>query len=215
MRHKNSHPPGNPNGRLCATVKRLPHATRNIGEIVEQYILDYRDKHEREMEFYREQPSLRKAVSVAAHCIGRNGRKHPHQWRRTERTLNRAASELDSVLRAIRKCSDFAALIGLLGQTLESVWGIGELTIYDIAHRVGAYLGFEPRLVYLHSGTRDAAKLLGIDGKLRAIEPFVLPSAFQRLRPYEIEDALCIYKDELKQLSSRVLVRHKSMRGKC
>jgi hypothetical protein len=47
---------------------------RNVGEIVERYILEYRDKHEREMNFYREQPSLRKAVSLAAHCIGMCGK---------------------------------------------------------------------------------------------------------------------------------------------
>jgi hypothetical protein len=203
MRHKNPLILGKPNGRLCAAVKRLPRTPRNIGEIVDRYILEYRDKHEREMNFYRrDHLSLRNAVNFAARCVGISG-KHPHQWRLTEKTLNNAASALEPELKAIRKCGDFESLMSLLEDKLGNVWGIGELTTYDIAHRIGAHLGFDPELIYLHRGTRDGAKVLGIDGKLRAIKPSVLPSAFRRLRPCEIEDALCIYKDELKQLSSR------------
>ena|SRR5579863_6225617 len=130
-----------------------------------------------------------------------------------------ADSRCDSAMfareRPIRKCQNFAALIGFLEQTLESVRGIGELTIYDIAHRVGAFLGLEPELVYLHRSTRDGAKVLGIASKLRMIELSVLPSAFRRLRPYEMEDALCIYKDELKQLSVKCLARNKRTSGNC
>lgn len=192
----------------------MPLAIRNIGDIVDCYILVYRDKHKDELNFYRDQVSLRKAVSLSAHCIGISG-KHPHQRRLTEKTLNSAASELGSVLKAIGKCRDFASLIGLLEHTLETVRGIGELTTYDIAHRVGAYLGIEPELVYLHRGTREGAKILGISSKLHAIEPSALPSAFRRLRPYEMEDALCIYKDELTQISELRPSRGNVIRGNC
>ena len=41
--------------------------------------------------------------------------------------------------------------------------------------------------------------MLVIDGRTRMIEPSVLPSVFRRLKPCEMEDALCIYKEELKQ----------------
>ena len=144
MRHKNFHASSPSTAKLCATGKRPRNSVRSLGEIVERYILEYRGKHEEELKFYREQPSLRKAVGLAARSIGTGGRKHPHQWRLTGETLNSAASELESVLRAIRKCRNFAALIGLLESTLENVRGIGDLTTYDIAHRVGAYLSLEP-----------------------------------------------------------------------
>jgi hypothetical protein len=215
MRHKNSHASVNANGKLCPTGKRPQNAVRSLGEIVERYILEYRGKHEEELKFYREQQSLRKAVGLAARSIGMGGRKHPHQWRLTAETLNSAASELESVLRAIRKCGNFGALIGLVEQSLENVRGIGDLTTYDIAHRVGAYLCLEPELVYLHRGTRNGAKLLGIDERTRVIEPSVLPSVFRRLKPYEMEDALCIYKEDLKQLARQDLERHHRRRGHC
>jgi len=35
-----------------------------------------------------------------------------------------------------------------------SVHGMGKLLVYDIAHRIGAYFGKSPALVYLHRGTK-------------------------------------------------------------
>lgn len=44
----------------------------------------------------------------------------------------------------------------------QHVVGIGELTEYDIALRIGVCLGIYPEKVYLHAGTRKGAKKLGI-----------------------------------------------------
>ena len=41
--------------------------------------------------------------------------------------------------------------------------GIGSLTVYDTATRIGAFLKLEPDRVYLHAGTRDGARALGFD----------------------------------------------------
>jgi hypothetical protein len=80
---------------------------------------------------------------------------------------------------------------------------VGPLIIYDTAYRIGAKLGLEPRLVYLHCGTRKGALLLGL-GKGR---PYLRPEelqerneAFRFLRPYEIEDCLCIYKRDIERI---------------
>lgn len=72
---------------------------------------------------------------------------------------------------------------------------IGALTVYDIAHRIGAHFRKAPRLVYLHAGTRTGARVFHISGD--SFDPKILPKAFSRLAPSEIEDCLCIYKDEL------------------
>ena len=68
--------------------------------------------------------------------------------------------------------------------------------MYDIAHRVGAHFGKTPQLIYLHAGTRIGARVFNISGD--AFDPKELPRAFRRLIPAEIEDCLCIYKDELR-----------------
>lgn len=73
--------------------------------------------------------------------------------------------------------------------------GIADLTIYDITHRIGAYLGKGPRVVYLHRGTAEGARHLGFRGT--TLDPKLLPTAFSKLTPAEIEDCLCIYKSDL------------------
>jgi hypothetical protein len=86
---------------------------------------------------------------------------------------------------------DFDALHEIVKREIGSVHGIGALTVYDIAHRIGAYLGKSPKMVYLHRGTKEGAAILGFRGE--SLDPTQLPSAFSRLTPAEIEDCLCIY----------------------
>jgi hypothetical protein len=74
-------------------------------------------------------------------------------------------------------------------------WKAPKLTVYDISHRIGAYFGKAPERVYLHAGVRVGARALGIGGD--SFDPKILPKPFARLTPSEIEDCLCIYKDEL------------------
>ena len=84
----------------------------------------------------------------------------------------------------------------IVKREIGSVHGIGKLMVYDIAHRIGAYLGQAPTLVYLHRGTKEGAATLGFRGE--TLDPAALPAVFSRLTPSEIEDCLCIYKDELR-----------------
>lgn len=51
--------------------------------------------------------------------------------------------------------------------------------------------------MFLHAGTRTGARALGLDTSRQAISPDELPKAFRKLNPREIEDVLCIYKDQL------------------
>ena len=77
--------------------------------------------------------------------------------------------------------------------------GIGELTVYDIAVRIGAFLRLEPEVVYLHAGTRAGASTLGLGRGATVLRIDELPAPFRRLRPREIEDCLCIYKSQLNE----------------
>jgi ABC-type arginine/histidine transport system permease subunit len=69
--------------------------------------------------------------------------------------------------------------------------------VYDTALRLGANLRLLPREVYLHAGTRRGARALGLDYRSESVSMRLLPAALRRLRPYEVEDVLCIYKDWL------------------
>ena len=91
-------------------------------------------------------------------------------------------------------------------QKIGQIGGVGVLAVYDIAHRLGAFRGKEPKLVYLHSGSAEGAALLGFTGP--TVDKKELPEAFSPLTCAEIEDFLCIYK---KQLVGKSLAELKSM----
>jgi hypothetical protein len=79
----------------------------------------------------------------------------------------------------------------------EPIPGIGELTVYDTALRIGAHFGLEPERVYVHAGTREGARALGFENRRTTIDMNELPEPLQRLSAREAEDMLCIYKHSL------------------
>jgi hypothetical protein len=105
-------------------------------------------------------------------------------------------AKLQGIGRKLAKAQDFGALHRMIDEEIGGMRGIGALTVYDIAHRIGAHFGKMPELVYLHAGTRVGARVFNINGD--SFDPKVLPKPFARLAPYEIEDCLCIYKGELR-----------------
>jgi hypothetical protein len=135
--------------------------------------------------------SRQRAIEFAALSKREDGSRHPHQNRIPEKTLAKAEKRLQKCAPEIQHCRSFDELHDLICQEFEDISGIGKLTRYDIATRIGAHLGLEPKLVYLHAGAAAAAKRLGFHGD--TIDPNELPAAFHRLRPDEIEDCLCVY----------------------
>lgn len=76
--------------------------------------------------------------------------------------------------------------------------GIGDLTVYDTAVRIGYSFGLHPEKVYIHRGAKTGAKnLLGrkaVHGR-KFLYMHELPIEFQSLTPMEVENCLCIYKN--------------------
>lgn len=97
----------------------------------------------------------------------------------------------------IEKCVHFDELFSLVEKLLLPIKGIGELYVYDTTLRIGANLNLLPTKIYLHAGTRTGAKRIGFQGTKKAIEVSELPPVLQQLKPFEIEDVLCIFKNEL------------------
>jgi hypothetical protein len=189
-------------GRVfCRAPQESSESIRSFSDVVSSYIRDHRGFAADDLDFYRNQRSLRDAIELAARCVRRDGKRQSHQRRLRAVVLNEAAEVLQDAHRAIRRCDDFHELITLLTEKIGHIYGLGELAIYDIAHRIGAYLGVRPEKVYLHRGTRDGAKVLGLDNRKDTIEVQNLPRTFLRLRPDEIEDCLCIYKAVLRKLA--------------
>jgi hypothetical protein len=167
-------------------------------EVVTDYIRHYRPRGQADACFFR---SLASSAEAIKHAVRPKGRKHPHQYLIPSALLDEAEHRLRRAVPELTQAVGFAGLYGLIERAVGSIHGIGELAVYDIAHRIGMHLGKAPELVYLHRGAREGAAILGFHGK--TLDPKLLPLAFSRLTATEIEDSLCIYKSKLSGVASR------------
>lgn len=180
----------------CRPHTNAAAASKSLEAIVQLYLDCHATNEERYLRFYAVQRSLPDAITKAAMAELPSGKRFSHQRRIPGTVLTRAK---DALLKLdYNNVHSFSKLYAMVAQALRPIRGIGILTIYDTAHRLGAYLKLSPEVVYLHAGVRVGAKSLGL-GYWKATLPIsVFPSAFQKLRPEQVEDCLCIYKRELK-----------------
>jgi hypothetical protein len=175
---------------------------RTFADVVSDYKKYHRPSAQRVLEFYRSLPTLRLAIEHASAARQCETRRHPHQYRLSRRTLADVGRKLLKANAEIESCSDFDALFELIKTKIGTTKGVGELMVYDTAHRIGVRLGLQPTKVYLHRGTRDGALALGKGKGAKALDKKEFGRMFCSLAPHEIEDCLCIYKDELRRLRS-------------
>jgi hypothetical protein len=175
----------------------------SCNDVVADYLAKYTTNAEAEMRWFHQPVSIAEAIERACESRLPNGRgrlvRHGHQCRIPARALREAAMRLNERNATITATPDFRSLHDLVEATIGPIAGIGELTIYDIAHRVGAHTGAAPSEVYVHRGTRKGARALAFHGR-KTIAIRKLPAAFQRLTAAQAEDALCIYHKELADL---------------
>jgi hypothetical protein len=167
----------------------------NFAAIVKDYTSRHRENARREVRYYMIQRSLADAIRQAALSRLPSGKRHPHQRRIPLHVLQAAERRLQAIAAQLQASTSFAELHGLIERQIKPIRGIGDLAIYDIAHRIGAYLRHAPEAVYLHAGTREGAHALNFAGK--TIDVRELPPGLRKLSAAEIEDCLCIYKDAL------------------
>ena len=172
-----------------------------LKQIVAAYIRDRRDRKRKELEWFKGlRPRLDVAILNAVKFDPTDGKKHDHQQRVPKDKLHDAHERLQAAKPEIKAAEDFDALYTIIEEQIRPVFRQGFLTVYDIALRIGAFLGKEPKRVYLQTGSAEGARLLGF--KDARVDPKELPGAFSRLTPTEIEDCLCIYKSEIAAAST-------------
>jgi hypothetical protein len=172
-----------------------------LEQIVRHYVDDHQDRARRELRYYAIQRTDEEAVRKAALAQLPNGKRHPHQYRVPRAALAESCDRLLLNLLQLRRAQDFDELFDLVGQIIGPIPGIGQLTIYDTALRLGARFGLSPDRVYLHAGTREGAHALGFSANRESVEKDELPPALTVLSARELEDFLCIYKARLARLS--------------
>jgi hypothetical protein len=172
---------------------------RHLEDVVADYVKRHRLHHLREHRWFAIQRTLDDAIERAGMAVSPAGKRLHHQRRIPNAVLRCWTEAILGKRRRIEKAQTFAALHDVLSELAADLHGIGELTVYDTATRLGAFLNLRPKFVYLHAGTREGARALGIDQRAH-VKPANLPKAFRKLQPAEIEDVLCIYKAEIARL---------------
>ena len=184
----------------------IRNAATNECEKLEIYIKEYKYNYSKttaeEIKEFKNMPSITDAIKKAALMIIGKGKRHPHHRRKSKKTLETAKDILLKNQTEISKADNFHNLHEIIIKALNGTKGIGPLYCYDTTFLIGAHLGKLPEKIYLHAGTKKGAKNMAIDvwGK-KYIEMKDIPCCeiFERkcLKPYEIEDFLCIYKEQL------------------
>lgn len=185
---------GSDSGPDCGT--RGGTRVGTLRGIVGHYIATFRDRARQELDFFASQPTLEDAVRKAAHAEDERGKRLGHQCRIPGRVLKESAYYLTAALAEIKAARTFEALHEVVQREILGIHGIGALTVYDTTLRIAAWLRLEPARVFLHAGTRVGARRLGLEATCESVAIRELPAPLRSLRPSEIEDVLCIYKDE-------------------
>ena len=130
---------------------------------------------------------------------------HPHQWRVAKKSLREFEKKLKAIIDRLKQAKNFEKLYELVCEA--RVWGIGPVTLYDAALRIGACISILPRdFVYLHGGAKIPGN--GRSGKL-SISSFVPLFAAYGMTAYEIEEFLCCFHSLLSEKAIIVTIPSK------
>lgn len=176
----------------------------DLEELVDSFKLKYFCILERELDHYKG-ISFDEAIKRAAKVEVIANKKHPHQYRIKQTAIYNMSIALQKAHKeqVFFGIDSFEKLHEKVHATISDIHGVGELTVYDTAVRIGVCLGLEPTQVYLHRGTKEGARyLLPKIKNLKKIDKAEFPQALWNLSEDMIESLLCIYKDQLEKLDS-------------
>jgi hypothetical protein len=155
-------------------------------------------------EWMEKSPDFTTAVRRACESRRPNGKMHPHQTKVRAVAREAFGLKIMSYRREIQRMQTFHEVWSLL-DTIKP-WGIGDLTCYDVAERLGRYLGLGPERVYLHAGPLVGARALGIDIRGRRwLEMKDLPIQMRELTADSAEDFLCVFRRKLERFRNHTV----------
>jgi hypothetical protein len=141
---------------------------------------------------------IREAIQRATAGRGADGKMFAMDRRIDPKAREVFTEALIDIRDDIRRAIDFEELFDLVEGGAPR--RIGDLTIYNVSMRIGAYLGLVPiRYVYLHAGPlRGWKRLFGSKGNPPKRLPLAsFPPELRELSPVLVEDLLCEYRDFL------------------
>lgn len=171
---------------------------KSLNKLVDDYRSCHKPHLENELNYYRGINELADALMAAGLFWQNENEIHNHQYRINKESKKLFSRNLRNV--SMGEVSTFADLYNRIFSC--RVKGVGSLTIYDTALRLGAHLKMLPDGIYLHAGAYVGYKNLLGKVPIPQIIPYSqdIKELFNGLMPYEIENFLCIYKDDFKEL---------------
>lgn len=198
----------------CSLTKNNLKELENLSslkEILDDYKLRKNDFWRKVMSFYTGLSDIDEAIKHASKFHKDQTHCDEHQRRILKDSKRKFATLLKKLKAQILTCANFKDLYDLLKKKCKPA-GIGDLAIYDTAMRLGAYLekstgkDFTPQEVYLHNGTAAGAtslkKMNKISYSSNPVPLSVFSNLFKGLKPFEIEEVLCVYKNVLAKLAN-------------
>jgi len=172
---------------------------KSVNEVIDHYLDNDNENVLQELRDIRS-ITLRDVILIYGKGKDIDGRHLDHFRKIRTNSLRQASKELIGIIELIRDCGNFQEVFELLNKKIK-IFGIGEMYLYDISFYLSARLGFKPKHIYMHRGTREGAKYLGLDIRREFIpkEEFEkLEKGFKKINAYDIENLLCSYKTILK-----------------
>jgi hypothetical protein len=143
-----------------------------------------------------EKLNLTEAIEKAAKSIDptKNNKLFSHQKRVGYKVANMGYEELKLKEKEINHCQSFEEILAITDKVSQQVYRLGPLWSYDTALRIGFQKTVYPKYVYIQAGVRKGyKKIFNHSAKARFVEKIVFPKELQALKPYEIENFLCIW----------------------
>jgi hypothetical protein len=180
---------------------------RTLEDVVEDYKVRFNfagdgvrnsvDHDDPVVDYCKEAPNLAVAIDRAAAGRRKDGKLFKKgSCVRTE-SKKELANKLKAKIEKLRNAKTFETIYGVVEET--QVWGIGRMSVYAIAERIGAYLGIKPQAyLYLHAGPLQGWKrLMGYEPRDGRVATSVLPKPLRTIELYHVENLLCEYRDLL------------------
>jgi hypothetical protein len=180
---------------------------RTFADVVAAYRRDFSQHHREELEWFGDRRQtieevIRRACKSEVSKPNGGMVRHSHQtaFRIPATALAEAADRLERRKSDVEKAADFPAILATVEASILSITHIGPLAVYDISSRIGAYKRLRPTEVYLHAGTREGARALGLPTNVKSLPMSSLPPELRSLSADEAEDVLCIYRRALARI---------------
>ncbi|MCH5242611.1 MAG: hypothetical protein J1F67_09355 [Muribaculaceae bacterium] len=130
-----------------------------------------------------------------ARALLRNAHQKHLIWRKE--AYDKVVSKLMDAKHWNNNYKDFEDLYENVEETIHNFKYVGDLTVFDVAKRIGNAIGIQPKeFVYLSRGAKQGAEILlgeRIKEKRLPVEKF--RKYFPSLSPIHIENILCIMKE--------------------